>query len=123
MIMIPELGLGVFISTNTSLGGGKVMNGFVRELVIRFFPPGPDYIELPAQHIDASPDVFGDYILSRRAHTTVEKLAFPVAHVTRASTGDLLIGGRGHRGLPRTPRAVQKPGRIAGGTRHSSQLV
>ncbi len=93
MIMIPELGLGVFISTNTSLGGGKVMNGFVRELVKRFFPPGPDYIELPAQHIDASPDVFGDYILSRRAHTTVEKLAFPVAHVTRASTGDLLIGG------------------------------
>ncbi len=93
MIMIPELGLGVFISTNTSGGSGKVMNGFVRELVARFFPPGPDYIELPAKHIEASPDVFGPYILSRRAHTTVEKMAFPVASVQRATTGDLLVGG------------------------------
>ena len=93
MIMVPELDLGVFISTNTSGGGGKVMNGFVRELVARFFPPGPDYIELPAEHLEASPDVFGPYILSRRAHTTVEKMAFPVASVQRATTGDLLLGG------------------------------
>ncbi len=93
MVMIPELGLGVFISTNTTGGGGRVMNGFVRELVTRFFPPGPDYIDFPAEHIDASPDIFGTYILSRRAHTTVEKLAFPVASIQPSTTGDLLIGG------------------------------
>jgi len=95
MIMIPEIGLGVFISTNTSIGGGKVMNGFVRALVTRFFPPGPDFIDLPATHIDASPDLVGSYILSRRAHSTVEKMAFPVVSVQRAKHGDLLIGGLG----------------------------
>ncbi len=95
MIMIPELGLGVFISTNTSLGGGKVMNGFVRALVTRFFPPGPDYIELPATQIAASPDLSGSYILSRRAHTTIERLGFPVVSVQPARNGDLLLGGLG----------------------------
>lgn len=93
MVMIPELDLGVFISTNTSLGGGKVVNGFMRELVTRFFPPGPNTVELPAEQIDSSPDIYGEYILSRRAHTTVEKMGFPTLSVQPATSGDILIGG------------------------------
>ncbi|MAE93458.1 MAG: hypothetical protein CL910_02230 [Deltaproteobacteria bacterium] len=74
MQLIPELGFGLFVSTNTSTGG-LLTRHLAREVVARFFP------RHHAAHEPKAPAGFearagrfaGSYLASRRAHTTAEK--------------------------------------------------
>ncbi|MFG6160226.1 serine hydrolase domain-containing protein [Halomonas sp. 1390] len=94
--LIPELGLGVFISTNSN-GGQALIRGFVEELVRRYFPaPSPS-----AAAVDPSTDptrYVGDYLSTRRAYTTVEALMnhdMASVHVDRE--GELVLSRRGRQ--------------------------
>lgn len=99
MQLVPELGLGVFISTNTSGGGGELIGEFVDTLVERYFPPGPLTIEAPAGDVQAGRplDAYaGTYLSTRRPYTTVERL-FMLNGVTVSATadGELLVASPG----------------------------
>lgn len=99
MQLIPELGLGVFISTNTSGGGGELIDGFVDELVGRYYPPGPLTLEPPADDLQAGRplDAYaGTYLSTRRPYTTVERL-FMLNGITvsAAADGELLVASPG----------------------------
>ncbi len=74
--LVPKLELGVFISTNTSGGGGALVRDFARSLVARYFPPGPAFLEAQAEaEPEGSPvDYAGTYLSTRRPYTTVERL-------------------------------------------------
>ncbi|MEQ6889403.1 serine hydrolase domain-containing protein [Halomonas sp. CS7] len=90
--LIPELELGVFISTNSN-GGQALIRGFVEELVRRHFPTEP-----PATA--AAPDnlarYVGDYLSTRRSYTTVEALlSHDMASVSLDRDGQLVLSRRG----------------------------
>jgi CubicO group peptidase (beta-lactamase class C family) len=76
MQLIPDLDFGVFISTNTAEGGYALQLEFVRALVTRYFPAGP---EAAADQAAADPErplreYAGTYLSTRRPYTTVERL-------------------------------------------------
>ncbi|MCZ6656762.1 MAG: serine hydrolase [Gammaproteobacteria bacterium] len=75
LIMVPELDLGVFISTNTT-GGGQLINGFPELIVKRYFPRADDFTlpEPPADFAERGARFAGDYIATRRAYSTLERL-------------------------------------------------
>jgi len=103
--LIPALGLGVFVSTNTPSGEALVRD-FVRELVTRYFP-GPSAAgrstpdsaaAAPAKsHAALSLDDYvGSYLSTRRAYTTVEALLnVPLATIGAGEEGDLLLTWHG----------------------------
>jgi CubicO group peptidase (beta-lactamase class C family) len=100
--LIPELDLGVFISTNSN-GGQALIRGFVERLVRRYFPTDP-----PATA--AAPDdpsrYVGDYLSTRRPYTTVEALLnHDMAGVHLDREGQLVLSRRG-----RQVRLVPAPG-------------
>lgn len=98
MQLVPELDLGVFISTNTS-GGGELIGEFVDTLVSRYFPPGPLTIEAPARDVQAGRplDAYaGTYLSTRRPYTTVERLFMQGGvTVSAAADGELLVASPG----------------------------
>jgi len=99
MQLVPELGLGVFISTNTSGGGGELIGEFVDTLVGRYFPPGPLTIEAPAPDVQAGRplDAYAStYLSTRRPYTTVERLFMQNGvTVSAAADGELLVASPG----------------------------
>ncbi|WFM72825.1 serine hydrolase domain-containing protein [Halomonas sp. CKK8] len=100
--LIPELELGVFISTNSN-GGQALIRGFVEQLVRRYFPT-----EAPAAA--TAPDdparYAGDYLSTRRPYTTVEALLnHDMASVHLDRDGRLVLSRRG-----RQVRLVPAPG-------------
>ena len=73
MQLFPDLGFGVFISTNTT-GGQALLRDAIRLIVARFFPRGDEPVPLAA--IEPSADnarYAGSYLATRRNHTTLEK--------------------------------------------------
>lgn len=97
MQMFPELGFGVFISTNTA-GGQAVLRGFVRTLVERHFEAGPDPIPRSplAESDDDSGRYAGAYLSSRYNHSTLERmLNFPILQVESVAPGRLAVSGFG----------------------------
>jgi CubicO group peptidase (beta-lactamase class C family) len=92
MQMIPELGLGVFISANTAGGGFALFNRFVAALVARYFPEGPGWVGDPPVAEAARPlaEYAGTYVSTRRPHTTVERLFMTTGARVVAMNGSLL---------------------------------
>lgn len=94
MQMIPELSLGVFVSANTTGGGGEVIGGFARAVTERLFPPGPGWpqpLTQAAAGITAS-DFVGTFLPTRRPYTTVERaLMISAAQVTPGPDGTLVL--------------------------------
>ncbi|MEE8245064.1 MAG: serine hydrolase domain-containing protein [Pseudomonadales bacterium] len=76
LIMVPDLDLGVFISTNTT-GGGQLINGFTKLIVERYFARGEDFTppEPPADFGERGERFAGDYMGTRRPYSTLERLA------------------------------------------------
>lgn len=99
MQLIPDLGLGVFISANTTGGGGALIDEFVGALVERHFPAGPFIIPADAVAADAGrplADYAGTYLSSRRPFTTVERMfLLGGADVSVPGDGQLLVAGAG----------------------------
>lgn len=93
MQMIPELGLGIFISTNTTGGGSQLINGFVKLLVGRYFEnkamPRP---EPPGDFAARGAQFEGTYIGTRRSYTSVERVMNnPLFSVATTKDGYLLL--------------------------------
>lgn len=94
MQLLPDLGFGVFISTNTAGGGGELIDGFVHALVARLFPQGPGWPAVPTDPgpAAAAADYAGSYLSTRRPYTTVERLFMTSgATVTPADGGALVV--------------------------------
>jgi CubicO group peptidase (beta-lactamase class C family) len=94
MQLLPELGFGVFIATNTAGGGGQLIDGFVHALVARLFPAGPGWPAGPSDAGAVAPatDYAGSYLSTRRPYTTVERLFMTSgAMVTPAEGGALVV--------------------------------
>jgi CubicO group peptidase (beta-lactamase class C family) len=92
MQMVPELGLGVFISTNTAGGGFLLTREFVTALVARFFPEGPESVRERPVVGSARPlgAYAGTYLSTRRPYTTVERLFMTSGVRVAALDGSLL---------------------------------
>jgi len=89
MVMVPELGLGVFVATNSKAGGGGLTFAFSLPylLVDRYFgaeeaPPEPlaDFASRAARYT-------GTYRTTRRSYTQLEKLLM-LGYVTQVSATD-----------------------------------
>ncbi len=74
MILIPDLELGVFISTNTR-GGRSMTRALPNLLVDHFFVEPGESPEPPEDFADTGERYAGEYRGTRRNYTTVEKLA------------------------------------------------
>lgn len=74
MVLVPELGLGIFASTNGDAGRGSV-TALPRKVVENFYPP----LATPPQPdpaFSAQRSVFeGQYLSNRRGYETIDKLA------------------------------------------------
>ncbi|WGM38404.1 serine hydrolase domain-containing protein [Caulobacter sp. NIBR1757] len=73
MTVIPELGLGVFISTNTETGA-NLSGALAGKVVERFYGPPPAAPRLSQWLKDNRGDFAGQYLSSRRAFHGLEKL-------------------------------------------------
>lgn len=97
MKIVPELGLGVFISTNTITGWE--LAGDLTELIVKEFFPKPTPAETPAPAANAAEDLekyAGSYILGRRSHTTLERfmtLLLMSTNVSVTDDGYLIVKG------------------------------
>jgi hypothetical protein len=93
MQLVPELDVGVFISTNTTGGGGELISRFVPTLLARYFPPGPLAIARPRGVEAGRPlaEYAGTYLASRRAYTTVEAVFTTTAATIAPSGHDALM--------------------------------
>ncbi|MDN3556875.1 serine hydrolase domain-containing protein [Halomonas maura] len=93
--LMPELGLGVFITTNSN-GGQALIRGFVEQLVRRYFPASPP--NASSAGVEAPERYAGDYLSTRRPYTTVEALLnHDMASVRLDRDGQLVLSGRGHQ--------------------------
>lgn len=87
MKMIPDLDLGIFISTNTTTGW-KLAGGLAELVVERFFPveDQPVPVSKPIDEIEDIAQYAGSYLGSRRAYTSLQKLLFlPMTSLTIAA--------------------------------------
>ncbi len=95
MQMIPALDLGVFISTNTTGGGGELIRDFVATLVERYYPPGPLTVPASPEASAGRPlaAYAGTYLSTRRPFTTVERALMTSGVTVAAADGDLVLNG------------------------------
>lgn len=103
MVLLPELGLGIFVSTNGDNGRGFAMS-LPRRIVENFFP-------LPAGNLKPDPsfsdqrDVYsGQYLSNRRGYRTIDKLASLGMEETVSVTDEgyliTTLAGKSKRWLP-----------------------
>ena len=103
MSLLPEEGVGVFISTN-SPAGARIASAFEKAFFDEFFPPREPFPHPDAaQSDDASADVakqVGDYLgayrSTRRAYSDYQKIGAVFTgdrFITRAANGVILAGG------------------------------
>lgn len=121
MVIVPDLGLGIFVSTNTGTGRRFVVS-FVNEFVKRFFTDGAAGGPKPPDDFARRGKRFeGTYLSNRRAYTLLEKITqMPQGFATVSVTDDgyLLVssGGETRRYVeiaPLTFREVGGPSTIA----------
>lgn len=93
LVLVPELGLGIFISTNAS-SGSRLSSTLPRRIIGQFWPKR---IKIPAPDPKAKLDHYaGEYRPQRRGYTTVEK-ATALANVVTITANDqgYLVMGSG----------------------------
>jgi CubicO group peptidase (beta-lactamase class C family) len=89
MVVLPEAGLGVFVSTNTDVGG-ELSGALPRMVFERLLPDArPAPAAPPAPDFEQTAKRFaGSYVSQRRAYTTLEKLVTFVQPATVAARKD-----------------------------------
>lgn len=121
MVIVPDLGLGFFLSTNTNTGR-RFVRSFANELIERFFTDGAARAaEPPADFARRGKRFEGTYMTNRRAYTLLEKISeIPRGFATISVTDDgyLLMSARGEtiryvEIAPLTFRQVDGPSTIA----------
>ena len=92
LVMLPDLDLGIFVSTNTTEAGGKLIAQLPRVLVSRYFPAGPNILP-PDKDADIDTShLVGNYIFTRRSYSQIEKLNMPVVAVGAAEGNRISFG-------------------------------
>ena len=98
MMLVPELDLGIFISTNTA-GGGAVSGPLAAAIVDRFYAQTAPILRAGDRSFTArAGDYQGNYVATRRSYSGLEKFAGMVNAVTRVSVtadGHLITAGGG----------------------------
>lgn len=100
MVMFPELGLGVFISTNSGAGSDFV-DSFPKLLVAQFFDRPDPEPEPPPDFAKRGQKYAGTYLNTRRSYTLLDKM-LSIDSVTQVSITDdgylqTVAGGRSQR--------------------------
>lgn len=72
LVMVPELKLGVFISTN-SINGHRLTSNFAKRLIKSFYAPAEN--KAPTQLTKNLSAYIGLYLPLRRSHSTIERMA------------------------------------------------
>jgi len=93
LVVIPELKLGVFISTSSD-AGGRLRSLIVRELIDRFYPVSATLPDRPVNAAEEARRWEGSYLTQRRAVTRTERagsLGIGFTTVTPTTAGDLVI--------------------------------
>lgn len=73
MVLIPEFGLGIFVSTNEEKGG-KFVSSLPRRVVENFFPLPTTGLKRDPSFSSQAAVYAGQYLSNRRSYKTVEKL-------------------------------------------------
>ena len=116
MVVLPQAGIGVFVSTNTNTGAPLVEE--LPQLIFEHFLPDARPAPTPPSGFAQSGQVYaGTYLSERRDFSTIEKaLSTPVATVTITANGYLLVnGGKNGRFVELSPdifREVDNSDRI-----------
>ena len=93
-VLVPELGIGVFVSTNTQSGGR--LNRLPERIIKAFFPKAEDSQLQTDQQPEASlSGLAGEYIGARRIQSRLGKIASLTEALTIApgKDGDLIVSG------------------------------
>ncbi|MET0336750.1 MAG: serine hydrolase domain-containing protein, partial [Caulobacter sp.] len=94
MVVVPELNLGVFISTNTE-GGASLSSALPDMIVKRFYGPAEAPPSAPA--VKADPAIYaGTYLTTRRAYGGLEGFISHILGQTKVKVndkGELITGG------------------------------
>ncbi|WP_369058876.1 serine hydrolase domain-containing protein [Caulobacter sp. 73W] len=94
MVVVPELNLGVFISTNTE-GGASLASALPDMIVKRFYGPAEAPLSAPA--VKADPAVYaGTYLTTRRAYGGLEGFISHILGLSKVKVndqGELITGG------------------------------
>ncbi len=90
LAILPEHGVGVFVSYNSE-GGARATKEFFTAFVDRYFPPkGSDQYEPKAEFASRAPKYAGMYRSNRYSHSTIAKLAaLSAVEVTATPDGAL----------------------------------
>jgi CubicO group peptidase (beta-lactamase class C family) len=98
LVVVPELGLGIFATTNTE-GGGAVANALAGRIVEHFYAPPRSAPAAPARALVGTAAVYaGDYVSTRRRYAGLEGFLTRFAgamSVNVTSEGYLLVSGLG----------------------------
>lgn len=82
LLLIPEAGVGLFVSTNTS-GGGKAIQELQNALMDRYFPARLPDVEVSSDFAARAARYAGTYRALRRSYTRLDKII--------AATGDIRV--------------------------------
>lgn len=97
MVLVPELDLGIFVSTNGDDGRGLVTR-LPRAVVQSFFPDRSDLPEPDSGLVERAAVYEGSYLATRRGYTTLDKLVAMQTNIARVSvtgSGHLVVTGLG----------------------------
>ncbi|MBI5940836.1 MAG: beta-lactamase family protein [Caulobacterales bacterium] len=96
MMMVPELGLGVFVAANSETGG-RLTHQLTGRIVQRFYGPAPTLPEAGSTWLKQNGRIFeGQYVSSRRSYRGLEQFIGLINSRTSVSVtdrGQLLITG------------------------------
>ncbi|MEM1114590.1 MAG: serine hydrolase domain-containing protein [Pseudomonadota bacterium] len=97
MALVPELGIGVFVSTNSDSGGA--LNSLPRRIVERFFPDKPLSLPEPPEDFGERAQRYtGTYLNTRRTEQRFEKVLMPFfvnAEISSTPEGYLVLSRGG----------------------------
>jgi CubicO group peptidase (beta-lactamase class C family) len=76
MTLYPDLQLGIFVSTNSSDGGGELSGRLPRLVFERYYPAKEDATppKPPADFVQRGQKYAGTFMMTRRSYTTLEKI-------------------------------------------------
>jgi CubicO group peptidase (beta-lactamase class C family) len=110
MILVPDADLGLFVSTN-SIGGIEAVTELMDDFFTDVVPPAPAE---PARTVTGALDGVqapgGFYALTRRSHTTVEKLLTLTSELRLRVRDDGRVAFRGTTWEPMGPRLFREVG-------------
>ena len=97
MVTIPELSLGVFVTTNTDTGAA-LAGGLAQRVVAQFYAPPQDLLRPGSPELAANPNTYvRTYLTTQRPYSGLEKFVFLVTGQTKISVTDdgrLLAGDK-----------------------------